>query len=389
MNNVYFWHLVTSNKSHILKKYFFSSILLLSLSVILISWGATGHSKISESSSLSYNAQMQDFLTWVSFLTEHASDADYRKDSDPTEGPKHYIDIDNYSLFNSTGRIPQTYDSVIALYGSTFVIDNGILPWATERTFDSLRNCMQRSDFAKAQIFAADLGHYVADGHMPLHITKNYNGQLTGNTGIHSRYESTMINAHIAEIIYYGEDATEISNVNQYIFDYLYENYPYCDSVLAADNYAKTISSNTSSAAYKQALWDKSKSFTIPLFDHASHALAALIYTAWIQAGSPPILGTGIHNPLSISNAVLQQNFPNPFPTSTHITYTLKEHSKVLLQVRDMSGQLVTTLIKDSLPAGDHTCDWTPTDLPSGMYYLVLNSGKFVQVKKMVYSGNE
>jgi hypothetical protein len=372
-----------------LKKYFFSSILLLSFSVILISWGATGHSKISESSALSFNAQMQDFLTWVTFLTDHASDPDYRKDTDPTEGPKHYIDIDNYSLFNSTGRIPQTYDSVIALYGSTFVIDNGILPWATERTFDSLRNCMQRSDFAKAQIFAADLGHYVADGHMPLHITKNYNGQLTGNTGIHSRYESTMINGHIAEIIYSGEDATEISNVNQYIFDYLYKNYTYCDSVLAADNYAKTISSNTSSAAYKQALWDKSKSFTVPLFNRASHALAALIYTAWIQAGSPSILSTGIHNPVSISNAVLQQNFPNPFATSTHITYTLKENSKILLQVRDMSGQLVTTLVKDSLPAGDHTCDWAPIDLPSGMYYLVLNSGKFVQVKKMVYTGKE
>ena len=330
---------------------------------------------------------MQDFLTWVTFLTEHASDADYRKDSDPTEGPKHYIDIDNYTLFNSTGRIPQTYDSVTTLYGTTFVIDNGILPWATERTFDSLRNCMQRHDFAKAQIFAADLGHYVADGHMPLHITKNYNGQLTGNTGIHSRYESTMINAHVGEIIYNGEDAAEIENINQYIFDYLYENYTYCDSVLAADNYAKSISSNYSSAAYKDALWAKSKSFTVPLFDRASYAFAALLYNAWLQAGSPSIINTAISDPVMISNAKLEQNFPNPIVSTTHISYSLKENTNVLLQVRDMSGQLVTTLVKDSLPAGDHTCDWTPANLAAGMYYLVLNSGKFIQVKKMVYSG--
>jgi hypothetical protein len=376
-----------SKKTLKLKKYFFSSILLLSLSVILMSWGATGHSKISASSSLSYNSQMQDFLTWVTFLTEHASDADYRKDSDPTEGPKHYIDIDNYALFNSTGRIPQTYDSVTTLYGTTFVIDNGILPWATERTFDSLRNCMQRHDFAKAQIFAADLGHYVADGHMPLHITKNYNGQLTGNTGIHSRYESTMINAHVGEIIYNGEDATEITNINEYIFSYIYGNYPYCDSVLAADNYAKSISSNYSSAAYKDALWAKSKSFTVPLFDRASHAFAALLYNAWLQAGSPSIINTAISDPVMISNAKLEQNFPNPIVSSTHISYSLKENTNVLLQVRDMSGQLVTTLVKDSLPAGDHTCDWTPSNLAAGTYYLVLNSGKFIQVKKMVYSG--
>jgi len=372
-----------------LKKFFFSSILLLSVSVILISWGATGHSKISESSSLSYNQQMQDFLTWVSFLTDHASDADYRKDTDPTEGPKHYIDIDNYSVFVSTGRIPQTYDSIITLYGSSFVIDNGILPWATERTVDSISNCMLRHDFAKAQIFAADLGHYVADGHMPLHITRNYNGQYTGNTGIHSRYESTMINGHIGEIIYDGYDAVEISNVNQYIFDYLYTNYTYCDSVLAADNYAKTISSNTSSSAYKQALWDRSKSFTIPLFKRASHAFADLLYTAWVQAGSPSLINSSINDPVLAGNALLEQNFPNPVMGTTNISYMLKEHTNVLLQVRDISGQLITTLVNDSLPSGSHSCVWTPKDVPTGVYYLVLNTGKSIQVKKMVYSGGK
>ncbi len=331
---------------------------------------------------------MQDFHAWVAFLTDHASDADYRKSTDPTEGPKHYIDIDNYSLFVSTGRIPQTYDSVIALYGNTFVIDNGILPWATERTFDSLRNCMQRLDFAKAKIFAADLGHYVADGHMPLHITRNYNGQYTGNSGIHSRYESTMINAHISEIVYTGTDAVEISNVNQYIFDYLYTNFTFCDSILMADDYAKTFSTNTSSTAYKNALWEKSKSFTTPLFEQASHAMADLIFTAWVQAGSPSLLSAAaINDPIAISNAVLEQNTPNPFVTSTRISYTLKENTKVLLQVRDISGMPVTTLIDDTLNSGSHTCEWEPADVPAGVYYLVLNTGKYIQIRKVVYTG--
>ena len=39
--------------------------------------------------------QMQEFQTWVTFLRDHAADADSRKGGDPTEGPKHYIDIDN------------------------------------------------------------------------------------------------------------------------------------------------------------------------------------------------------------------------------------------------------------------------------------------------------
>ena len=372
-----------------MKKKYFSILALVGLSVILMSWGSTGHRKISQSSSLSYNAQMNDFQSWVTFLADHASDADYRKDSDPTEAPKHYIDIDSYSGFNANGTIPQTFDSVNTIYGAAFVLDNGILPWATERTFDSLRNCMQRHDFDQAQIFAADLGHYVADGHMPLHITKNYNGQLTGNDGIHSRYETTMINARISEFIYTGSDATLITNVNQYIFDYLYANYKYCDSVLAADNYAVSQSSNYSSSTYKNALWAKTKSFTIPLFQNGSHALAALIYTAWVQAGSPSLIPTGIADPSTIGNLSLVQNSPNPFTTSTHITYTLKESTKVLVQVRDLNGSRIATLVNDTLPLGDYTCDWTPENVPAGVYYLVVNSGKYIQVKKMVYSGRD
>jgi hypothetical protein len=332
---------------------------------------------------------MQDFLAWVDFLRDHASDADYRKDTDPTEGMKHYLDIDNYPEFIASGTIPQTLDSAIALHGIAFVEGNGILPWATVRTFDSLRNCMQRLDFTKAQIFAADLGHYVADGHIPLHITKNYNGQLTGNTGIHSRYESTMINARIGEIVYSGEDATEITNVNQYIFDYLYANFIYCDSVIAADNYAKSQSSTYSSAVYKNALWAKSKSFTIPLFEKGAHALAALIYTAWLQAGSPSLTASKISDPISLSNAILEQNHPNPFVASTEISFTLNQNSKVLLQVRDIDGSTVATLIDKTLPIGKQTTAWVPDSLASGLYYLVLNTGKYIQVKKMVYLGKK
>lgn len=370
-----------------MKKFFLSTISLLTLAVILISWGATGHSKISEASSLSFNEQMQEFNAWVSFLRDHASDADYRKDTDPTEGPKHYIDIDNYPTFVSTGRIPQTLDSVVAIHGATFVYDNGILPWATQASFDSLRNCLQRLDFENAQIFAADLGHYVADGHMPLHITRNYNGQYTGNTGIHSRYESTMINAFISQFVYTGEDAEEITNVNQYIFNYLYANYMYCDSVIAADNYARSLSTNYSSSTYRNALWNESKSFTIPLFERASHALAALIYTAWIQAGSPPLTPAAISDPLSISQSSLEQNRPNPFTSSTHISYKLKQTSSVLMQVRDLNGNTIATLVNDTLAEGNYTCEWNASSNPAGVYYLIMNTGKFIHVKKMIYLG--
>jgi hypothetical protein len=366
------------------KKRIFVFIGMIGMSVILLSWGGTGHYKINTASGLSFNTAMAQFNVWITTLAEHASDADDRKAWDTNEGPKHYIDIDNYDEFLTQGWIPQTLDSVIAMHGSSFVYGNGILPWATITAFDSLESCFERLDWTKAVLFASDLGHYVADGHMPLHITRNYNGQYTGNTGIHSRYESTMINTYISQITYEGFEISEISNVNQYVFNYLYNNYTYVDSVIAADDYAKALAGNTTSSAYKQALWDKSKSFTVPLFKNASHALTELIYTAWLQAGSPVMSPDFIYLPNQENSVSLDQNTPNPFRTVTRINYCLLRNDHIILQVYDMNGQLITTLIDDQKAKGDYFIDWIPENLSAGTYNLILKTGNTIDFKKMI-----
>lgn len=366
-----------------MKKHFFTIVGLIGLSIILVSWGGTGHYKINMASGLSFNSDMTQFNSWLSTLASHASDADYRKSSDPTEGKKHYIDIDNYSEFISGGSIPLTLNAAIAAHGSSFVYDNGILPWATIAAFDSLESCFKRQDMAKAVLFAADLGHYVADGHMPLHITRNYDGQYTGNSGIHSRYESTMINAYISQIIYEGRETVEIQDVNQYIFDYIYTNYPFVNSVLEADDYAKSINSNTSSTAYKQALWDQTKEFTIPLFSNASHALSELIYTAWVHA-NPSIFTSLEYARGEESSFSLEQISPNPIRTSAQIKFSIKEKCDVQLQVLNSSGQLIKTLAEGQKERGSYSIEWKPQHLPTGIYYVMLKSGELADVERVV-----
>jgi len=362
--------------------YFLSGIIVLAL--ILISWGGTGHYKINSAASLSFNQEMSQFSSWTGILAEHASDADIRKDWDDNEYPKHYIDIDNYSEFISNGTIPQTLDGAIAAHGSYFVYDNGILPWATVAAYDSLKSCFERADWDKAVLFASDLGHYVADGHMPLHITRNYNGYDTDNDGIHSRFESTMINNYISQINYAGENINLVSDVNQYVFDYIYSNYIYVDSVLLADDYAKTFSTDTYSSEYQAALWNYSKGFTTKLFENASHALTELIFTAWTEAGSPSMTPTGTDNSLAESTVILEQNFPNPFTNSTTIQFRLKENTKVLLQIKDILGSTIFTLINDFKTTGDHSIVFNSENLSKGIYYIVLETDKNHLVKEII-----
>lgn len=366
-------------------KSFFLNISILALAFTLISWGSTGHHKINTASELSFNNQMAQFNVWVSLLAEHASDADIRKAWDPTEGPKHYIDIDNYPEFLSSGRIPTTLDSAIALHGNNFVYDNGILPWATLTTFDSLQACFERQDWDNAVLFAADLGHYIADGHMPMHITRNYNGQFTGNTGIHSRYESSMVNAYISQFNYGGSEPAVIADVSGFVFAYLYETYPFVDSILAADDYAYALAGNTSSSTYRQALWEKTQGFTIPLFSRSSHALATLIYTAWVNAGSPEMNPSNTLEQNETKTAIFASSAPNPFSSSTKISYHLKQQTMVNLMVYDLNGRLIATLSEERKNPGSYQIDWWPANLESGLYLLVLQTENSTDYQKVLY----
>ncbi|NVO02319.1 MAG: hypothetical protein HXX09_06410, partial [Bacteroidetes bacterium] len=206
---------------------------LFGISVFLVSWGSTGHNKISQNTSLSFPVSPSFLQIWSDSLAMNASNADYRKSTDPMEQYNHYIDIDTYPEFIANGTIPSTYDSVVSIHGQTFVTDNGILPWATLTYYDSLVMAFQAGNMHQAMLYASDVGHYVADGHMPMHLCANYDGQLTGQAGIHSRYESTMIGSYVNQITYTGSSLNYIPDVKTYIFEYIYTNQTYVDSVLA------------------------------------------------------------------------------------------------------------------------------------------------------------
>ena len=359
---------------------------LVMLCLMLSSWGSKGHKKISQNFAACLPAQMT-FLkpTWTNFVMNHAIDADSRKGQDPDESPRHYIDIDNYPVFVQTGTIPQAYDSVIQQYGYSFVIDQGILPWATIRTFDSLRNCFQRRDWNRSQLFAADLGHYVGDGHMPLHITRNYNGGMTGQTGIHSRYETSLVSRYETQIVYPADSTRYIDNVGGYVFDYLYANYGYVDSLLIADSYATTAAGGTGTDAYYQALWAKTGTFTKLLMEHASASLASLVYTAWVQAGSPMMFPNAIGEPGNINQPGLERIYPNPASQNVCIPIFVSDNDDVvILTIYDGNGNLVETLLNNTMTTGCHQINWNVNGLVPGIYFCNMKSGRYGATQKIM-----
>jgi hypothetical protein len=272
----------------ILYRYSFLFVLLF----VLCSWGEKAHQKINSSSVDFLPRELSQLKAWRDVLKAHGSDADFRKKDDKNEFVKHFIDIDNYDDFKAKRRIEPDFEKACQKYGRARVIKEGTLPWATDSTYRKLVHDFKSGDWNRAALTAADLGHYIGDGFMPLHITANYDGQLSSQKGIHRRYEETMIDRYIDQIQFKSSGCTKVDDVHSFIFNYLYANQSYVGILLQADAQAFVQAGQQYNEAYYASLWDKTSLFTGKLLEESSKTLARLIYTAWLEAGKPKIPGS-------------------------------------------------------------------------------------------------
>lgn len=81
----------------------------------------------------------------------------------------------------------------------------------------------------------------------------------------------------------------------------------------------------------------------------------------------------------------LEQNYPNPFNPSTKISYQLPNAGNVTLQVYDILGREVATLVDKYKNAGSYEVEFNANNLPSGVYFYQLKTDSFFESKKMIF----
>ncbi|MCK9211094.1 MAG: T9SS type A sorting domain-containing protein [Ignavibacteriaceae bacterium] len=360
--------------------------------LIFAGWGNVGHRIINPNAVNSFPQAFKQFSFWKDSLANHASDADTRKSKDKNESPKHYIDLEEFSDFITKGSVIQNYDSAVAKYGLYAITNAGSLPWTIKKCYDTLVSAFQQKDWHHAVLLSADLGHYIGDANMPLHLTTNYDGRPSSQTsnGIHSRYESTMISKYSTSLPIQQNEAVYLANAQDYIFTMVYQNYHYVDSLYLADSISYTTAKSNNSDLYYSTLWSLTKNYTGKLFSNASETIASVMYTAWVNAGSPavsPTLAEELNLPEKSFS--LAQNYPNPFNPTTVISYKLAVGSYVTLKVYDVLGNEIVTLVDEVKEAGSYEVEFQSTvgnrQLAGGVYFYRLKAGAFVQTKKMLY----
>lgn len=342
-------------------------------------WGWTTHHYVAQNYSKHLPPYIDGLRAYDSVVDAYVTDADARRSYTPGEEFRHYIDIDTYPEFLA-GALTHDRAALEAQYGASTVLDIGIVPWAVGEVVATLAQQFQNGQWGNAAVTIADLCHYVADATQPLHCTRNYNGQYTGNYGIHSRYESTMMSTYIYQLstpvmafAYYADPVDAAFGIVSGSWDGL-------DDVLAADNAATTASGGSYNSTYYATLWSNTETLTRARIDSACVATASFVYTAWVQAGQPVVPGSSADVPPRPPAGAFLSAGPSPFRDALTIRYA--GSGPVDVDVFDVRGARVERVVDGA--HGEGSVTWRPSaPMPPGLYLVRLAGPQQSIVKRV------
>lgn len=284
-----------------MKKFLATLALLLFIQPYVFTWGFFAHKRINKMAVYALPEQMGGFfLENIDYLSEHAVDADKRRYSDEEEAPRHYIDIDHYSIDSPFVVMPQYWKDAVGKFSEDTLRTYGILPWHIQLTYYRLVGAMEEHDVEKVLYLAADLGHYIADAHVPLHTTENYNGQFTGQKGIHAFWESRLPELFAEDYDYFVGAVSYQESILKTSWKSIERSYAAKDSVLLFEkrlneqfesdqkySYEKKSGKKVYSKEYSIAYHESLNGMVERQLRHAIHTLSCAWYSAWIDAGQP------------------------------------------------------------------------------------------------------
>lgn len=286
-----------------------------------VPWGFWGHRHINYYAVFCLpEAMLPLFKTNVDYLTRHAVDADQRRYILPEEAARHYIDLDHYENELGEISIPLEWKLACDSFSEDSLRAHGIVPFQAYWSFLHLVKMFQTHDPAGVLKAAADLGHYVGDAHVPLHTTSNYNGQKTGQKGIHAFWESRIPEISGANYFNFVAPVEYIRDPQQFIWQTVLESHRLVDSVLLLERDLRENSSEDAMYAVERKGQNLqrviSKEYALRYekqmngmverrYRSAIHALASLWYTAWIDAGQPDL---PFHSITSIQDTIVVMN---------------------------------------------------------------------------------
>ncbi len=265
------------------------TLLFLLLTSPLWSWGNRGHRVVS---SLAIQSLPAGPTAWYqgheAEVLDHASDPDHWK-QDHKEGPRHFLDMEPYG---DPAQLPRSLEAAQAQVGGGYY-RLGVVPWVIQDRWRDLVEAFRTGDASKVRFATAILGHYVADAHVPLHTTTNHDGQQSGQKGVHSRWETGLVERYVNEATLKAQPAQADPAIWERPWEWLLAAHALMPQLLEDDRAADRTTplsgtTKTRGPAYWMIFWDKQGPTVNLQLQLAGQHLGDAILNAWIAAGRPP-----------------------------------------------------------------------------------------------------
>ena len=292
------------------------------LILLCSSWGFYAHFRINRLAIFILPKAMAGFYkSNIEYITAHAVSADKRRYVDSTEAPRHYLNADHYGK-KPFSKIPQNWDDAALKFTADTLIKYGTLPWVIENNYYRLVKAFKDHDTIAILNTSANLGHYLADAHVPLHLTQNYNGQLTNQTGIHALWESRIPELFGGGYHYYTGKARYINDPLKAAFLICQTSFNEVDSVLRFERILSRSFPSSKKYMMQKRGNKEVKNYTIAYcriyqkmlnkmverrMRSAILAVGSFWYSAWVDAGQPDLDKLIKHPPDIIENRKIIQ----------------------------------------------------------------------------------
>lgn len=301
-------------------------LLLISSSFSSGFWGFYGHKLINRQAVFSLPPEMIGFYKkHIHYITAHAVDPDKRRYAIKEEAPRHYIDLDDHGD-SAVYILPRYWKMAVEQLTKDTLEKYGIVPWHVQTMKYRLTEAFVKNDIKKILKYSAEIGHYIGDANVPLHTTKNYNGQLTGQVGIHGLWESRLPEIYSEGYDMWIGKASYIDNTQLAIWEAVKNANAALDSVLVFDRVVKEKLSEDKWYSFEQRGMGMTKVFSKEYSDKYNKLLNGMVerqlrrsikmtadfwYTCWIDAGQPDLMNLKVllpmHDSVFVNNPELEK----------------------------------------------------------------------------------
>ena len=259
-------------------------------------WGFAGHQLIMRRAIELLPPELKPlFERYRDEVVIRVKDPDLWRTAGWEDDPNHFVDFGMKELGDYPfTELPREYGAALEKFGAPLLTRIGKLPWREAEEFGNLRRAFEgfkRDGLytpGDVVLFSAVAAHYIQDAHQPFHATNNYDGQLTRNTGIHSRFERDLIERFESRLTLQPAALKPITHARDAAFEVLLASYKLVDPILRADT-ESAAGTDTYDDDYYEKFFTKVRPILEQRLSEAITATAGIIVGAWDQAGRPAV----------------------------------------------------------------------------------------------------